>query len=413
LFRPFTAFIGLRYIGLNKRNNFISFISLTSLMGIALGVMALITVLSVMNGFHHEIRSQMLGVSPHLNVRSSYGNLEEWLLIQKRVQQHPDVVSVSAFILGQGILLNKGSMQGVLVAGLENNHSRLYASLKEHLKSGSLENLTEPYQIWIGKQLSQQLGLLVGDKVTVMVPETLSTGLGLQPRLKRFTVAGIFALGPLHDSSYVFVSLPAANTLFRMQGQISTLQVNIKDEFRARALGEELQNILGGGFIVTDWTAENAPLLRVLNMEKVVMSFILLLIIAVAGFNLVSTLVMMVTDKKSDIAILRAMGAHKKHIIRIFMIQGTVIGALGTVIGLVAGLIVSFKITDWVKWLQSWLHWPIIPADIYFINYLPAEILASDVIKVCLSAFMMSFLATIYPAWKAAKIAPAEALRYE
>ncbi len=421
MFRPFYAFIANRYARVKRKNHFISFISLTSVVGIALGVSVLITVLSVMNGFNKEIRVQMLNGTPHITVGKVGGSWVDWRPILSMLNKYPKVVGVAPFIYGQGMISSSdtGRVQGVLVKGVDPNQINQVYPLAQRMKQGQLSDLKPgSYNIILGKGLANNLGVVPGDKVSLIVPEATVTLAGISPRMKRFSVAGIFEIGDLYDGSQAFMHLKDADKLYHMEGGVSGLQLKLEDELEAPIVAHNLyfslnQNHDQQEYGIVDWTQEFGGFFRALKIQKTAMLVILLLIIAVAAFNLVSSLVMMVTDKRPDIAILRALGATRKHVMGIFMIQGIYIGMKGTLAGVIFGLILSYNVTSWTNTIQRALNVELISKDVYLVNFLPSEVHAMDVVGIALITLFMSFVATLYPAWRAACIPPAEALRYE
>lgn len=416
MFRPFYAFVGYRYTRVKRKNHFISFISLTSVVGVALGVSVLITVLSVMNGFNREIRAQMLSGTPHITVGKVGGTVNDWPVLMKILQQNPEVVGAAPFTMGQGMLSGVGSgrVQGVIVKGIEPSEVNSVYPLTKRMKKGSLSDLNpSSFNMVMGRTLAYNLGVSVGDKVSLIVPEASVTPAGVLPRIKRFTIGGIFEIGDLYDGSQVFINLADAGKLFRTDGGVTGIQLKIKDELKAPQVAMEIYNDLQQDYWVTDWTQDFGSFFKALHIQKTVMLFILLLIIAVAAFNLVSSLVMMVTDKRPDIAVLRALGASRRSIMGIFIAQGSVIGTIGTAFGVTFGLYMAYHVTGWTDFLQRSLNLELVSKDVYLVNFLPSEVHPYDVIGVAIAALIMCFLATLYPAWRAANIKPAEALRYE
>ena len=418
MFRPFFAFIGCRYTRVKRKNHFISFISLTSMLGLALGVMVLITVLSVMNGFGKEIRAQMLKGTPHITLGSTAGGLthENWLSLAEKLKNYPKILGAAPFIVDQGMLsgANSGRLQGVMVKGIDPEQINAVYPLKDHLLEGNLDALQPgQYGMIVGVSLANTLGLGVGDKISLITTDTTVTPAGLSPRIKRFTIVALSKISQIQDGSNVFINIQDADKLFRMRGSVTGVQLRIKNEMEVLELSRALYQTLGREYWIADWTQEFGNFFQTLRMEKTVMTFILLLIIAVAGFNLVSSLVMMVTDKRKDIAILRTLGASPKSIMGIFMVQGSVIGLLGTTLGVVAGLILSFNVTAWVDAIQKFFNIQLINQEFYFVSSLPSDVHLWDVISITGFTLVMCLLATLYPAWRAALVQPAEALRYE
>lgn len=415
MFRPFYAFVGYRYTRVKRKNHFISFISLTSVIGVALGVSVLITVLSVMNGFNREIRAQMLSGTPHITIGKFGEPLLDWPNLLVQLKGNRDVVGAAPFTLGQGMLSNSntGRVQGVIVKGIEPKEINEVYPLATRMRAGSLSLEPGQFSVVMGRTLAVNMGVSIGDKVSLIVPEASVTPAGVLPRIKRFTITGIFEIGDLYDGTQIFINLADANKLFRMGAGITGLQLKIKDELTAPKVAQRLYQSLNQEYGVSDWTQDFGSFFKALHIQKTVMLFILLLIIAVAAFNLVSSLVMMVTDKRSDIAILRTLGASRPSIMGIFIAQGSVIGLIGTVCGVILGLYMASHVTGWTDFLQKSFNVELVSRDVYLVNFLPSEIHAFDVVGVALSALVMCFLATLYPAYKAAGIQPAEALRYE
>lgn len=415
MFRPFYAFVGYRYTRVKRKNHFISFISLTSVIGVALGVSVLITVLSVMNGFNREIRAQMLSGTPHITIGKFGEPLLDWPNLLVQLKNNRDVVGAAPFTLGQGMLSNSntGRVQGVIVKGIEPKEINEVYPLATRMRAGSLSLEPGQFSVVMGRTLAVNMGVSIGDKVSLIVPEASVTPAGVLPRIKRFTITGIFEIGDLYDGTQIFINLADANKLFRMGAGITGLQLKIKDELTAPKVAQRLYQSLNQEYGVSDWTQDFGSFFKALHIQKTVMLFILLLIIAVAAFNLVSSLVMMVTDKRSDIAILRTLGASRPSIMGIFIAQGSVIGLIGTVCGVILGLYMASHVTGWTDFLQKSFNVELVSRDVYLVNFLPSEIHAFDVVGVALSALVMCFLATLYPAYKAAGIQPAEALRYE
>lgn len=414
MYKPYYAFIGGRYSRVKRKNHFISFISLTTMLGIAIGVAVLITVLSVMNGFSKEIRAQMLSATPHITIRGAGNDLVHWQPMLKTVLDMDDIVGAAPFIHGQGMLTERGHVKGVFVKGIIPKEINAVYPLEGNLLLGSLDSLSEgSYQTVIGSELARAYALAIGDKVTLIVPEANVSLAGVHPRIKRLTVSGIYSTGSPYDDNHLFVHIKDAATLFRMKESITGIQVRVSDELQAPAISKDIYKQLGFEPFVYSWREEYGNFFQAIQMEKTVMWCILLLIISVAAFNLISSLVMVVTDKRADIAILRTMGATKKHILGIFMIQGSIIGFIGTALGLIGGLLLAYNVSDIVEYIERLFKVQFISSDVYFISYVPSDIHTQDVVAVCLISLIMSFLATLYPARKAASIQPAEALRYE
>ncbi len=414
MIKPLELFIGLRYTRAKRRNNFISLISLLSIICVALGVWALITVMSVMNGFERELRDRILGVASHISI-SKYDPFNDWQEIEQQATALNDVVGSAPFIMGQGMLARGNQVNGSIIRGVLPEQETSVTDLLTKLIEGSADSLVEgEFNIVVGSALAANLGLGLGSKVTVVSPQGQVTPAGLIPRLKRFTVTGIFDLGMYeYDNGLALIHLKDAAKLFRKVDAVDGLRLKLNEVFLAPQITGDLQHELGFDYRVTDWTTAHSTFFRALKTERRVMFFILLIIIVIAAFNIVSTLVMVVTEKQSDIAILKTFGSTPLSILKIFMVQGTVIGLVGTIIGAILGVLTALNVSEIVGWIEGVFNTEFMPADLYLISGFPSELLASDVIKVTSVAFLISFLATLYPAWKASKVQPAEALRYE
>ncbi|UDM17397.1 lipoprotein-releasing ABC transporter permease subunit [Vogesella sp. XCS3] len=412
---PYEVFIGLRYLRARRRNGFISFISLMSVLGIALGVAALIVVLSVMNGFQQEIRGRMLSVVSHLEIGSYDGQIASWQPLQAQLRQQPHVVAAAPYVNAQGLLSSRGNVRGALVRGIDPAAEQTVVALGKEMLRGKLTDL-EPgsYRIVLGVELARQLGVEVGDKVTLITPQGNVTPAGMMPRLKQFTVAGVFKAGMFeYDSSLAMISLRDAQVLFRLGQDVSGIRLKLDDTMLAPQVKAALQPQLAANLVATDWTDMNANYFRAVQIEKRMMFIILTLIVAVAAFNLVSTLVMVVTDKQADIAILRTLGASPASIMKIFMIQGSIAGVLGTVAGVAGGLLLAYNLGAVLSAVESLIGAKLLSSDVYMIDYLPTDIQLGDVSTIGLISLALALLATIYPSWRAARVRPAEALRYE
>ena len=413
MFKPLSLYIGLRYTAAKRRNHFISFISLTSMIGLMLGVAVLIIVLSVMNGFDRELKQRILGMVPHAVIQGDDG-LEDWQRVDELVSQHPSVIAAAPFIQGQGMVTGGGNVRGVMLNGILPEQERTVSIIENHMIDGKLDDLkTGEFGIIIGKLMASSLRLQIGDKVTVVLPEASVTPAGVLPRLKRFTVKGVFSVGAELDGNYTLIHMDDAATLMRTGGKAQGVRLLVDDLFKAPRVAEEAAAGLGGRFYVSDWTRTHGNLFQAIRMEKTMIGLLLMFIVAVAAFNIVSTLVMVVTDKTADIAILRTMGATPGRIMRIFIVQGAVIGIFGTLVGTGLGILGAYNISGFIDWLETAMGHQFLNADVYFISYLPSQLLWEDVFIISGSGLAMSLLATIYPAWRASRIDPAEALRYE
>lgn len=416
MFKPLELFVGLRYIRAKRRNQFISFISITSILGIILGVTALITVLSVMNGFVTELRERILSMTAHVVVNGFDGELQDWQSVAADILKHQDhIVSLAPFIQGEGMLTAGQQVKGVLVRGVYPKEETKVSEVAEKMIAGEFSDLKAGnYNIILGKGLARFLGVTVGDKVTLVIPKALSTPAGILPRLKRFTVSGVFEVGQNeYDTSLAFIHLDDAAKLYRMGDNVTGIRLKLDDLFAATAVSNQLSAYLRGSYWVTDWTRQHANFFRAVHLEKRMMFLILMIIVIVAAFNILSALVMVVRDKQSDIAILRTLGASPRSIMMIFIVQGTVIGIAGTLLGMLGGVSLALNVAAVVSFIEQLFNIQFMPADVYFISDFPSELHWDDVVQVCTFAFLISVGATLYPAWNASRTQPAEALRYE
>ncbi len=415
MFRPLSIFIGARYTRAKRRNHFVSFISLTSMIGLALGVLVMIVVLSVMNGFDREMRTRVLGMVPHATVESSVP-INDWRTLAATMAKHPQVLAVAPFVQMQGLLSGNGEVQKVLINAIDPDEESKVSIIGDYFKQGSLADLTPgSFNIVIGDSAAAKLGLAIGDKVTFVAPEVTVTPAGMFPRLKRFTVVGIFHVGAGEVDNFVaMANLQDLARLHRWKpDQVQGIRLKLADLFQAPKVAWQLAGRLSDDFYARDWTRSHGNLYQAIRMEKAIIGLLLLLIVAVAAFNIISTLVMVVTDKKADIAILRTLGATPRQIMTIFMVQGTVIGVVGTLLGAALGSLAALYISSAIAGLESLFGFKILNASVYFIDYIPSQLLLSDVLLVSAAALFLSFFATLYPAWRAARTQPAEALRYE
>jgi lipoprotein-releasing system permease protein len=407
--------VGWRYTRAKRRNHFISFISLTSMLGIALGVAALIVVLSVMNGFQKELRARILGVASHVQITGVNNQLDEWQAVAKEASAHPRVVAAAPFVNAQAMLSSGNGVRGTVVRGIVPQLEDKVADIGAHMVSGRLEGLAAgEFRIVLGSELARALGVVTGDKIALIAPQGLVTPAGILPRLKQFTVAGIFEVGMFeYDSGLALVHLEDAQKLYRMDQRVSGVRLKLDDLFRSREVTRDLMTRLRGDIYISDWTRSHANFFRAVQIEKNVMFIILLLIVAVAAFNIVSTLVMAVTDKQPDIAILRTLGASPRGIMKIFIVQGALIGVIGTLIGVAGGVVLALNIDVVVPFLERLFNMQFLSREVYYISELPSDLQRSDVLVIMLVSLGLSLVATLYPSWRASRVNPAEALRYE
>ncbi|PIE43728.1 MAG: lipoprotein-releasing system transmembrane subunit LolC [Gammaproteobacteria bacterium] len=413
MYNPYPLFIGIRYTSAKNKNHFISFISLTSMLGLMLGVAVLITVLSVMNGFDRELKQRILGMVPHAVIRS-YDNISDWQMVDEQVAKHPKVIAAAPFIQAQGMIAQGGQAQGVMLNGILPDEERAVSIIENHMRQGNLDQLkSAEFGIILGAIMARSLRVDVGDKVTVVFPEAAVTPAGVFPRLKRFTVKGVFEVGAELDASLAITHLDDLAKVLRMPGYVHGIRLKMTDLFEAPQVSWELARNLSEQYYASDWTRTHGNLFQAIRMEKTMIGLLLMMIVAVAAFNIVSTLVMVVTDKRSDIAILRTMGARPSEIMTIFIVQGAVIGVVGTIVGTLAGVVLALNVSAIIAWLERVTDHQFLPADVYFISYLPSQLQWLDVLIVCGSGLLLSLLATVYPAYRASRVQPAEALRYE
>lgn len=416
MFKPLPIAIGLRYTRAKRRNHFISFISVVSMIGLVLGVTALITVLSVMNGFERELRERILGMASHATIQALDGSLKDWERVSRRVEETDSrILAVAPYVAGEAMLSAYGNISGALVRGIDPVAEPRVAQIGEHMIRGSLDDLESgAFRIILGYELAIQLGARVGDNVVLMAPQASVTPAGVLPRMRRFVVAGLFEVGMYEfDRSTAFIHLDDARAVFQTGEGVTGLRLRLSDMMQAGVVSRDVAGSLGGLFRVSDWTQQHASLFRAIQMEKVVMFIILSLIVAVAAFNIVSTLVMLVTDKQSDIAILRTLGLKPASVMLVFIVQGVIIGAVGVLLGVVGGVSLALNIDVVVPFIERVTGTQFLSADVYYINELPSDLRLQDVLRVSGLAFVLTLLATLFPAWRAARTRPAEALRYE
>ncbi len=407
--------VGLRYTRARRRNRFIGINSAVSMIGIAVGVWALIVVLSVMNGFQKEVRTRILGVVSHLQILADDNRLENWREVSQAVAQHPRVVGTAPFVQAQAMLSNGQAVRGAVVRGILPAEEEKVADLARHMRAGSLDSLRPgEFGVVLGADLARTLGVLRGDKIALIAPQGIVTPAGVIPRLKQFSVVGVFEAGIVDaDSGLALVHLRDAQTLYQMGEAVSGVRLKLDDLFAARMVGRELLAKLPRDVFASDWTRSHANFFRAVEIEKRMMFIILGLIVLVAAINIISTLVMAVTDKQADIAILRTLGAAPGSVLQIFMVQGMVLGLIGTIAGVLVGIVTALNIDVIVPAIERAFSIKFLSKDVYLIPDLPSDLQANDVVSIALMALGLSFLATIYPSWRAARVNPAEALRYE
>jgi lipoprotein-releasing system permease protein len=413
--QPYELFIGLRYTRAKRRNHFISFISLISMLGMALGVLALIVVLSVMNGFQKEIRARMLGATPHLEIVADGGRVENWQPVLELAARNAQVAAAAPYVSGQGMLSYGQSVQGIMVRGIDPALERSITALSNKVKAGSLDALHPgDFGVVLGTDLARALGVRLNDKVLLITPQGQVTPMGMVPRLKQFKVVGIFEIGMApYDSSLALINIADAQKLFRMGDAVTGISTRLREVDRAPLVAAELQSQLPDDLYANDWTHQNSNYFRAVQMEKKMMFIILSLIVAVAAFNIVSTLVMAVTDKQADIAILRTLGASPRSIMKIFIVQGVIIGIVGTLLGSVGGIALALNLDVVIPFIEHLFGVQFLAKDVYYISELPSDLRYPEVMLVSGLSFVISLIATIYPSYRASKTQPAEALRYE
>lgn len=414
MFKPVEVFIGLRYVRARRRNHFISFISLISILGVGIGVMAIITILSVMNGFEKELTDRILGMASHATVVERGKSLSDWKTLAAEIEHYPGIIGVAPYFHAEGMLTHAKSVNGTIVRGILPEEETKVSVIADRMIMGELSSLVAgEFDMLLGKELARTLGVTVGDKVTLVAPQANVTPAGILPRLKRFTVVGIFEIG-MHefDSALALIHMDDAMRLFRKDGPTG-LRLKTDNILTAPVVSRNVVSQLPGYFWVTDWTQRHSNFFEALKTEKTVMFFILMLIVAVAAFNIISTLVMTVTDKQADIAVLRTIGISPKSILAIFMIQGTLIGLVGILFGVISGVWLASNVETIVPAIEKMLQVDFLSAEVYYISEVPSDLRRGDVIIISIFSFLFCILATIYPALKAAHTQPAEALRYE
>ena len=412
---PYPLWIGARYLRLRHDDRFVGFISAISMAGIAIGVAVLLVVLSVMNGFEQELRDRILDVTGHATLEGLDGKLADWRAIEAQVAQRPEVLAVAPFVEGRAMLVSGPRSAGAELRGVEPQSEGGVSALARLVQGGSLEELEAgSYRIILGRALAEELGVTRGDRVLVVIAQGMVTPAGVVPRMRRFTVTGIFDAGMYEfDRGLALLNIEDAGRLFRLGSDVTGLRYALRDPFAAPVASRRLAVALGGGFYISDWTRRHANFFRSIQVTRSIMFVVLLLVVGVAAFNIVSTLVMVVKEKQGDIAILRTLGASPREILTVFMLQGAAIGVVGTLAGLGLGLAVAVNLTAIVHGLEALLGTTLVDARVYFIGDLPADVRLADVLTISVTSLSLGLLSTLYPAWRAAGTAPAEALRHE
>lgn len=414
MFRPLALFIGLRYTKAERKNGFISFISFISMIGLTLGVAVLITVLSVMNGFDREMKTRILGMVSQANV-ISYDILPDWQEMSDKIKTNdPNVVATAPFIQLQGMLTAHGQVSGVVLSGIEPQYEKNVSVVGDYMVSGSLDNLKAgEFGIVLGQSKANEMGVSIGDKVTIVLPEASPSPAGVIPRFKRFTLVGTFAINNEIDGLMGFIAMKDAGAMLHLPEGAQGIRLKLHDIFKAPESAKKAQSLDDDRLMANDWTHTHGNLFSAVQMEKAMIGLLLFLIVIVAAFNIVSSLIMLVTDKKSDIAILKTFGASPKLIMQIFMVQGMIIGVIGTVVGTILGVILALSVNDILVFVSKVFGVSLFNTSVYPVDYLPSQIQLSDVVLIVVASFVLSFLMTVYPARKASKIQPAQTLRYE
>lgn len=415
MFKPLSLFLGMRYTRAKRRTQFISFITLTSVLGIALGVTALIAVLSVMNGFQTELRERILGMTSHTTITGLNGQLKNWQQLEQKVVNYSHVKGSAPFVSGQVMISAERRVSGTLLRGIIPTFEPKVSEVGNKMIAGKLSDLISgKFGIILGAELASHLGAMVGDKVTIISPQVNSTPAGILPRLKRFTVVGIFKVGMYeYDRNMAITDIGDAAKLFQLGQAVSGLRLKLDDLFNAPKITQSMASDLQYEYRVSDWTRAHGNFFKAIKTEKRVMFIILLLIVAVAAFNIVSTLVMVVTDKRGDIAILKTQGLTNGSVMGIFIILGGIIGVVGTALGILGGVLLALNIETIIPAIENFFGVQFMAADVYYISDVPSELVWSDVYTISGVALVLALLATLYPAWQASRVNPAEVLRYE
>jgi lipoprotein-releasing system permease protein len=425
MFKPLALYIALRYVRAKRRNHFISFISLAAMIGIILSVAVLITVLSVFNGFNSELHNKIFAIAPQITITGINKPVKDWQALRTEVLQQKEIVAAAPFIAGEGFLTNSGEMTPVYISGVAPNDEATISQIAHKVVAGSFTHLKpESFGLVLGQKLVRKLKLKLGDQIQVMIlhndenkegESANFAGMNVSPTFQMFTLMGIVGEGAGlgFDEQVAYINLQDAQTLLQVGQGVTGLHLKIKDVYAAPQIADELMQRLDMSYWVSDWTKQYGSFFRTIEMNKTMMFMILILLVAIAAFNLVSSLTMVVTDKKADVAILRTLGATPSTILYVFIFQGIFIGIIGTFFGLIGGVILSLNVTHLVDGLQKILGVQLLSSEVYFLNYLPSKLMFIDIVEICGIALLLSFLATIYPACRAFLVQPAEALRYE
>ncbi|PCH62930.1 MAG: lipoprotein-releasing system transmembrane subunit LolC [Gammaproteobacteria bacterium] len=412
---PLALYVGLRYTRAKRRNHFISAISLVSILGLAVGVMVLITVISVMNGFQKEIRDTILGATSHVTISGIDGRLTDWQSLVEQSLQYDHVEGAAPYVRGEGMISSGGKVNGTIVRGILPDREGAVSDFGNKMLEGTFDSLVPgKFNIILGFDLARAVHARVGDKITLITPQATVSPVGVLPRLKRFTVSGIFRIGNYqYDNALALTHIDDAAKLFRLPGQVNGIRLKLDDMDSAPAVSKDLLNGLSDVYFVSDWTKSNVNYFKAVETEKSVMRIILFLIVAIAAFNIVSTLVMLVTDKEADIAILRTLGASPGNIMRIFIVQGTIIGTIGIILGTIVGILLATNVGVIVPAIEGFVGRELFSSEIYYLSGVPSEFRWDDLITIVTWSFILTVLATLYPAWRASRLQPAEALQYE
>jgi len=409
----YEGFLGLRYLRASPRRGAVSLIAGIAMMGLALGVAVLIVVLSVMNGFEEELRSRILSLTAHATISGLSGRIANWPPLVAKLDRFPGVVAAAPYIEEQGMVTHGTHAAGILLRGIVPAEERQVADLAPHLLSGRLQDLVPgKYRVILGKDLAEAIGARVGDRVVVLVPQGDVTPVGVMPRMRAFEVAGIISVGMYeYDRRIALFAMQDVAKLSRLGEDISGIRLNLADMYAAARVVRSAALALGGGFLVDDWTAQHANFFRSIEITKRILFVMLSAVVAVAAFNIVSTMVMVVKSKRRDIAILRTFGASPNSILSIFVVQGSLIGTLGIVLGVILGVLLAVNLQSLVHGLEDIVGFKFLDARVYFMSDLPAHVHVADVVKICAFAFVLACISTLYPAWRAARLLPAESLR--